>query len=78
MRSLFSLEKVKYEPANSGMPRRPTIISAVSVTGPWDPSTVIVCAGSLANASLSRRSSSGSFQSAHMPSLMDCSVWMAA
>ena len=37
MRSLFSFEKVKYEPPSSGMPRRPTIISTVSVTGPWGP-----------------------------------------
>ena len=46
MRSLFSFEKVKYEPPISGMPRRPTIISTESVTGPFGPSTVTCCAGS--------------------------------
>ena len=78
MRSLFSLLKVKYEPPTSGMPSRPTSISTVSLTGPSGPSMVVVRVGSSASRSCSRRSSVGSFQSIHMPSRMDCSVWRAA
>ncbi len=78
MRSLFSLLKVKYEPPSSGIPSRPTSISTVSRTGPAGPSTVVTADGSLASRSRSRRSSSGSFQSIHIPSRTDCSVWRAA
>ena len=60
------------------MPRRPTIISTVSVTGPCGPSTVMTCVGSSPSRSRRRRSSSGSFQSIHMPRRIDCSVWTAA
>ena len=78
MRSLFSLLKVKYEPPTSGMPRRPTSISTVSVTGPSGPSIVVTDVGSEPSRSCSRRSSAGSFQSIHIPSRIDCSVWRAA
>ena len=78
MRSLFSLLNVKYEPPISGMPSRPTSISAVSLTGPSGPGVVAAAPGSLASRSRRRRSSSASFQSIHMPSRIDCSVWRAA
>ena len=78
MRSLFSLLNVKYEPPISGIPSRPTSISTVSVTGPSAPSIVVTGDGSLPSRSCSRRSSSGSFQSIHIPSRIDCSVWRAA
>ena len=48
MRSLFSLLNVKYEPPISGMPRRPTSISTVSVTGPSGPGSSSTCDGSAA------------------------------
>ena len=53
----------EYDAPISGIPSRPTIISTVSVTGPFGPSTVTCCEGSAARRSRSRRSSSGSFQS---------------
>ena len=59
----------------------PAIASAFAEAGyehrvvPW---TVTTWVGSSAKASRSRRSSSGSFQSIHMPRRIDCSVWRAA
>ena len=50
----------------------------MSVTGPSVPSIVVTADGSVPSRSRSRRSSSGSFQSIHIPSRMDCSVWRAA
>ena len=50
----------------------------MSVTGPFVPSMVVTAAGSVPSSSPSRRSSCGSFQSIHIPSRIDCSVWRAA
>ena len=60
------------------MPSRPTSISTVSVTGPRGPWMVVTADGSAPSRSASRRSSCGSFQSIHIPSRTDCSVWRAA
>ncbi len=70
--------KVKYEPPTSGIPSRPTSISTESSIGPSGPSIVVRAAGSVASRSRNRRSSSGSFQSIHIPSRIDCSVMRAA